>query len=142
MLRLAALSAAIALPAQALTLLPEQVVGAPRAAISGDMVSDGARFGIFRGAGRLVPGHAPGFLGDEVYDAGGAYFGSVDEVYEGPGASVTLVIGLAPGLAPEDEVRARVPDGLFLYVRLPSGIGSDGRIVLPAGRDAMARLAR
>ena len=134
MLRLAALLASTALPAGALTLLPEHVPSAPQARIAGDMISDGARYGIFRGAGRLIPGWAPGFVGDEVYGADGLYFGSVDEVYEGPGAGRTLVIGLAPGLAAGDD--------RFLYVRLPGGIASDGRIVLPADRVTMARLAR
>ncbi len=125
-------AALLAAPAAALTLRADDVPGAPRAAISGAMVSDGARYGIFRGAGRRVPGHAPGFLGDEVYSAEGAYFGSVDEVYAGPHGARTLVIGLAPGL----------PGGRFLYVRLPAGTASDGRIVLPGDRAAMARLSR
>ena len=132
--RVAALLALLATPAGALTLLPEHVPDLPLAALSGDMVSDGARYGIFQGAGRLIPGSAPGFVGDEVYDADGLYFGSVDEVYEGPGPSRTLVVGLARGLAADDH---RV-----LYVRLPANVVSDGRIVLPAGRAAMARLAR
>lgn len=135
MLRLGILLAVLAAPAQALTLLPEHVPGAPRAALSGALVSDGARAGIFRGAGRRIPGWAPGFIGDEVYGAAGGYFGSVDEIYEGPGAVRTLVIGLAPGLA-------EGPGARFLYVRLPAGIASDGRIVLPADRATMARLAR
>lgn len=136
MLRLAALAlaATAALPAAALTLLPEHVPSAQQARIAGGMVSDGARYRIFWGAGRLIPGWAPGFVGDEVYGADGLYFGSVDEVYEGPGDSRTLVIGLAPGLAAGDD--------RFLYVQLPDGIASDGRIVLPADRVAMARLAR
>lgn len=134
MLRLAAVFVATALPTQALTLLPEHVADAPRAAISGDLISDGGRYGIFRGAGRRIPGSAPGFVGDEVFGADGAYFGSVDEVYEGPRAARTLVIGLAPGLAPDAEAR-------FLYVRLPAAVRSDGHVVLPADVAVMARLA-
>ena len=137
MLRPAALALAIgatALPASAVTLLPEHIPSAPQARISGGMVSDGARYDIFRGAGRLIPGWTPGFVGDEVYGADGLYFGSVDEVYQGPGAVRTLVIGLASGLTAGDD--------RHLYVRLPAGIESDGRIVLPADRATMARLAR